>query len=891
MSMDEHTQPMASAPKAAAEALWHQANDLVNQGKLRDAVPLYLQVSDVWPEQPVVWLNLGIVLGGLDRHEEAVQCLRRALDIEPDNPQTQFQLGQMQEHLGQPEQAARSYLTATELDPGFLDAWHGLAGISRLSGEIDLTKQYLRRVFELEPRHPASHFTMGNLLLEENDHDGAAEHFAIAYEVSGDAACGNNLANALERLGRTDDAIELLQGLLQANPNYKLAWNTLGGLYMGRKLFAQASEMLEQALKVDDEFHAARHGLARCLVQMRDPLGAQRQMLRLLQDMPDNVSVMKDYAVVLDTLGEIDQSMNLRERAIELTPDDARLIADHANLLQSHRRYEEAEQFSRRALELDYGELRAHMAIIGAMSQAGDRMREMTTHLSYVLSSGTKDILVLNAVGTLFEQWKEARKAIAVYEHVLEVDPKNAHASIRIFDLKMSICDWTGYDEICQRQIDQIEAGCAEDAEEGEEGGQFDVFNLQALPVSYEFIGKIARHAANRIAADARLNLKAPPLVHAAPNGKRIRLGYALPYTWFHSLPLVLKEVIERHDRDRFEVFGYSMRPTDGKEFSDQFRAAFDHFRDLPGDVPYLAAQMINEDGIDILIDVSGLTSINCMPVASFRPAPVQMHAFGYSITTGADYIDYLVTDRTYIPEEWEAVGPEKLLYLPNTFMPTKRPNRIGKATTRTEAGLPEDAIVFSNFNHPCKFEPKIFAAWMEILTRVPGSVLWFGTWLQGTQENLRHEAAKHGVDGERLIFATIVDHEDHLARLGLADLALDNLQHGGGVTSVDALWVGLPVLSVLGDKPGAHLGATLSNAAGVPEMVAPDLPAYVERAVALANDPDQRRQLRQRLIEGRDNQPLFDNERFCRNLENAIAAAWDNHLAGRPPGRIELPE
>ena len=899
MSMDEQSPPVAPAsappPQADPDALWRQANDLAAQGKLLDAVPLYLEVSDLRPEQPTVWLNLGIVLGGLHRHEEALQCLLRARDLAPDDPHTLFQLGQMQGQVGQLESAAQSFLAVTALDPGYLDAWLSLADLSLQCGETDLAQRYLDEVFLMDPDHPAGNFLWGNMLLGQGDNDGAAECFTIAYKATDDPACGNNLASVLGQLGRIPEAIDLLQDVLKARPDYKLAWNTLGGLLMGRQNYTEAHEALMHALRIDEGFYAARHGLARCLVQMRDLLGAQEQMRRLLQEAPNDVSVMKDLAVVLERIGEIDQAVALRERAIELDPKDARLLADHANLLQSIHRYAEAEEYSRRALAHDPDELRARMAIIHCCVATG-RMPEALEELKLLMTADNQDIPILNTIGTQFERWKEATKAIAVYEHVLGIEPGNAHATIRIFDLKMGICDWTNYDEITQAQIDQIEAGCADGAAED---NHFDVFNLQALPVSYDFIGKVARHAARRIAADARLNLDTPPLVHAAPKSTpqgnrgtgRIRLGYALAYTFFHSLPLVMKEVVERHDRDRFEVFGYSVRPSDGGDFSDNYRAAFDHFRDLPETAPYLAAQIINEDAIDVLIDVTGLTSINCMPISSFRPAPVQMHGYGYSITTGADYIDYLITDRTYIPDEWEAVGPEKLLYLPNTFMPTKRPSRMGKAITRAQAGLPEDAVVFSNFNHPCKFEPKLFAAWMEILTRVPGSVLWFGAWIQGTQDNLRREAAKHGIDPERLIFAEIVEYEDHLARLCLVDLALDNLHHGGGVTSVDALWVGLPVLTILGDKPGARLGATLCNAAGVPDMVVPDVPNYIKRAVALANDPDQRMELRQRLIQGRDSQPLFDNERYCRNLDNAIEAAWNNHLAGHPPKRIDLGE
>lgn len=886
MSMDEQLLP--STPlESDPEPLWRQANDLAAHGDFLGAIPLYLEVTDLWPDQPMVWLNLGTVLGGLDRHGEARQCLQRALELDSDNLHAHYQIGQMLEHLGQPDAAAQSFQTATALDPGFLPAWQGLADIALQCGEIDLAQEYLDQVFLIDPGHPAGNFLMGNLLHGRGDDVAAAEHFAVAYRATNDPACGNNLAGALERLERVPEAIDLLQDLLQLRPDYKLAWNTLGGLLMRGKRYAEARDALARALDIDDEFHAARHGLARCLVQMRDLLGAEAQMRRLLRDAPNDVSVMKDFAVVLERLGEFDQALALRDRAMELTPDDARLMADHANLLQTLHRLDEAEALALRALALDSNELRAHMALI-ASYVVSERIPEALAHLSVVMASGTRDTLILNTVGSQFEQWKDAGKAIAIYEHVLEIDPRDANAAIRIFDLKMGMCDWTDYDEICRAQLDQIEADCADDAEED---SHFDVFNLQALPVSYDFIGKVARHAAKRIAADARLNLSAPPLVHAAPRGKRIRLGYALGYTWFHSLPLVMKEVVERHDRDKFEVFGYSVRPSDGGEFNAVYRGAFDHFRDIPGTAPYLAAQMINDDAIDVLIDVTGLTSINCMPVSSFRPAPVQMHGYGYSITTGADYIDYLITDRTYIPEEWEAVGPEKLLYLPNTFLPTKRPDSMGDPVSRADVDLPDDAMVFCNFNHPCKFEPKMFAAWMEILTRVPDSVLWFGAWMLDTQTNLRREAAKQGIDGNRLIFSGIVPHEQHLARLQLADLGLDNLHHGGGITTVDALWVGLPVLSILGDKPGARLGATLCNAAGVPEMVVPDLPAYIDRAVALANDPGQRRDLCQRLLNGRDTQPLFDNARYCRNLDNAVEAAWNNHLAGRPPRRIEIGE
>ncbi|MDP6691212.1 MAG: tetratricopeptide repeat protein [Alphaproteobacteria bacterium] len=262
MSMDQQSpQP---------ETLWTEANALVGQGNLLDAIPLYLQLSDLWPDRAAVWLNLGIVLGALHRHGEAAQCLQRALEMEPDSPMAHYQLGQMQEHLGALDEAARSYLMAAELDPGYLDAWNSLADIALQCEEFDLARQYLEPVLAIEPEDAPGNFLMGNLLQQQGDDEGAAQHFAVAYKFANDPACGNNLASALAQLGRTEEAVDLLHRLLQMHPDFKLAWNTLGGLLMQEKNFSAARDALERAIAIDEDFHPARHGLARCLVQIRD---------------------------------------------------------------------------------------------------------------------------------------------------------------------------------------------------------------------------------------------------------------------------------------------------------------------------------------------------------------------------------------------------------------------------------------------------------------------------------------------------------------------------------------------------------------------------------------------------------------------------------------------
>jgi tetratricopeptide (TPR) repeat protein len=217
MSMDEQAN---SALSTDPENLWRRANDLAGQGRLLDAVPLYLELSLLWPERAAVWSNLSIILSALERPEEARDYQLRALELQPDDPAGQYKLGQIHEQLGALDQAVQSYLAVVESDPGYMDAWNSLADLSLQNGELDLAKTYLRPVLELDPNDPAANFLAGNLMRRKGDDEAAARHLAIAYTATGDPACGNNLAVILSSVDRVDEAIEILQGLVQSHPGY-----------------------------------------------------------------------------------------------------------------------------------------------------------------------------------------------------------------------------------------------------------------------------------------------------------------------------------------------------------------------------------------------------------------------------------------------------------------------------------------------------------------------------------------------------------------------------------------------------------------------------------------------------------------------------------------------
>ena len=277
------------------------------------------------------------------------------------------------------------------------------------------------------------------------------------------------------------------------------------------------------------------------------------------------------------------------------------------------------------------------------------------------------------------------------------------------------------------------------------------------------------------------------------------------------------------------------------------------------------------------------------MPVQALKPAPLNMHFMGYDIVLGADFVDYFFSDPISIQDHQKDMGPERIVWFPDTIMPTVRSEISADKSSREQEGLPENSFVFANFNQPFKIEPTVFDIWMNILKAVPDSVFWLGYWNETANANLRKHAASAGVDPNRLVFGNITQHPQHLARLSHADLALDTFFHGGGVTTVDCLWAGLPVVCALGDTPTARLGASIVTAHGLSDLVTENHQEYRSLAIELATDPARMAEIRQRCENNRETSVLFDNDLYVSQLESGYEQAWKRHRDGQGPEHIYL--
>ena len=363
-------------------------------------------------------------------------------------------------------------------------------------------------------------------------------------------------------------------------------------------------------------------------------------------------------------------------------------------------------------------------------------------------------------------------------------------------------------------------------------------------------------------------------------SGKKLKLGYCSADFHAHATSRLMAGVWESHDRARFELIAFDFGPDDQSPLRARVKNSFDRFHAVAGQNPDAVAQKIADEGVDILVDLMGLTANAPTEIFARRPAPVQVNYLGYPGTMGAEFMDYILGDAMVTPLSQQQYYAEKILHLPDCYQPNDSKRPRPSLPTRAEAGLPPQGFVFCSFNNNWKINPPLFDIWMRLLKSVPGSVLWLIEDNEEAVANLRRAAASRGVAEKRLVFAPRMASESHLARHRLANLFLDTLPYNAHTTASDALWTGVPLVTCCGEGFAGRVAASLLTAIGLAELITENLTDYENLALALARDPARLASLKQKLEQNRLTAPLFDTARFTSNLEAAYEKMRDAFLA-----------
>lgn len=681
-------------------------------------------------------------------------------------------------------------------------------------------------------------------------------------------------AVALHRAGSLAQAERLYLAILELLPGHFDAQHFLGILRHQQGRHAEAFTLVQQALRARPDDRSALRNFATILEALKRLDLALAVYDKLLAIDPHDPKALFDRATTLHRLDRNDEALADYERSIAIEPQRAEAHYNRGNILRERNRHEAIASYDKAlAIRPDY--LQALVNRGATLLELG-RSREALQSLNRALAVEPLNANALINRGTMLEDAKLFEEAFADFQRALLGDPENGLTLSTVAHIAAKMCDWSHDNEFGPRLVAQVKAGGA-------------VHPFFLLHHSSE--AALHLQCAKNFLADTLPRMPQPLRTDERYCHARIRLAYLSADFHDHATAYLMAELFEIHDRSRFEVIGVSFGPDDHTTTRARLLKSFDRFLDVRHKGDAEIAAMLKELEVDIAIDLKGYTRDFRIGILARRPAPIQISYLGYPGTTGADFIDYIIADPIVLPLADQQYYTERIVQLPDTYQVNDSTRRIGdQAISRHDAGLPESGFVFCCFNSNYKIKPPVFESWMRLLRKVDGSVLWLLGESPSAERNLRREAAERGVDPARLVFAGRVPLDQHLARHRLADLFLDTLPCNAHTTASDALWAGLPLVTVEGETFAGRVAASLLKAVGLPELVTRSLGEYEALALRLAQDSDLLRSFRARLERNRKTCSLFDTDRFRRHIEAAYTIMWEIWQSGEGPRSFSVP-
>lgn len=577
---------------------------------------------------------------------------------------------------------------------------------------------------------------------------------------------------------------------------------------------------------------------------------------------PQDSLFWTNYANSLNKLGRWDSAIDAARHATQADP--CSLIANQmlAQLHRDRRQHEQALDVLRSLPASVKRDARHHLLIGACLSDMGQHKEAVQEFLSsLMLKHDSRE--AYSQMGFCLGRLRQHREAAECFRTLNVLEPTLLSAAMYAPHYSAWACDWDGVDADRNSLADTIDR-----LHEGADQEAISPFCLLSITDDAQLQKAVAvwdmrRYAHVKPMARSDFPKRDPQA--------RIRVGMVSSDFHHHATSMLLAEVLEKLDRENFEIFLYSHGIDDGSDLRKRVVAAADHFIECGPMKPHEQAEAIRADRIDVLFELKGFTLDSRLATFAFRAAPIQVAWLGYPGTCGAPFIDYIIGDPIVTPLSAQENYTENIAQMPVTYQPNDTTRHRDVTRTRAECGLPEDAFVFGCFNQSYKYTREVFDSWCRILNRVPNSVLWLLVPDEPVRAQLRKEARQRGISPERLYFANFEKTHRHRQRLALADIALDTFPCGGHTTTSDTLWAGVPVLSLMGQTFASRVAGSLLNAVNLPELVCDNATEYEDKAVALALDRTRLSQVREGLLAARDTAPLFDSTRFATDLGNLL--------------------
>lgn len=647
-----------------------------------------------------------------------------------------------------------------------------------------------------------------------------------------------NLAFALTRLGKIDQAVKVYQTIVDT------------------------SQDLQDIFTASDK--------AGLLLAMSDQYTQAISHFQKAQEIKPLVPEIYNYlGICHNSLGNLQEAVLNFEKAIQLKPNYEEAYFNLGLLYKEEKSLEAAKDQFHKVVEINPNSFEGYhqLGLINGIEKRAVESRRYYNKALEINSNHTETLCLLAHLET---DAGNCLEAVALYERALLLKSTNCDITHSLYTNLRTACLWDRAKEI----EDSIHLT--------HETAFNNIMRVMDVKINHEVAQYRSKALQQGAAFDSKYRIEAK---------EKLTLGYLSCDLHNHATAHLMLSLFSLHDKSKFNINIYSYGHDDRSHYRKRIEKDCTQFVDISTLDDKAAAQKIFDDEVDILIDLKGHTKDTRLEICAYRPAPIQMTYLGFPGTSGADFFDYVITDKIVSPPEEAPYYSEKFLYMPSCYQVNDFNQPISqKFITRDDFKLPRNCFVFTSFNSSLKIDPDLFSCWMNLLKRLPNSVLWLYIEKPFIQKNLKEEALKRGVDPERLIFALGIPKDEHLARLQLADLFLDTHHCNGHTTTSDALWAGLPGVCIKGSHFASRVSASLLNAIDLPELLTYSLEEYESLAYHLATHPEELKALKAKLAQNKRTQPLFNTPLFTLQLEQGLQVAWQQAIEGHPPSIIELP-
>lgn len=752
------------------------------------------------------------------------------------------------------------------------------------AGNISEIKKIYKKLIEKNPKEHRLIYQLGLAEYQEGNYQIAIAYFQQAIEISSlSPTYYKELGNCFKHLKMYDLAVSNYQKALRIDPQNPDVYYDFGNLYLIKGDIESAIENFRKVILYDPGYLNAYINLGIALEKKGRSSDAVSIFSKALSLSPENELVYHNLGNSFCSLGKIEAAIDAYEKAIALKPQFAEA---HFNLGMAYWEmmlFQKAIQSFENAINANQRWDQPYL-LLGNIYQEKGKYDTAIRWFERALKLNPNSALAHNLKGQCLSEMKNQKEALFFFKQALNIDSELQSAYIDLIKVMLNSCTWSDFERYSAK-LDQLSAKAISNG--------ISICETPFLNLIRHSDKKLNFQIAKFYTQSIQQKIKKYNIIFNFKNRylseEKIHLGYLSNNFRNHPTANLLMDIFKLHNREMFKVSCYSYGPDDQSYQREHIKTTCDEFIDLHNLNNASAAKRIFEDKVDILIDLAAYLKDSRIEIAAFRPAPIQIKWLGMAGTTGADFFDYLITDQIVTPEDNTDFYSEKFIYLPECYQVNSNLAFKLQKTSKEQWGLPPNCFVFCCFCSAYKIDPHIFQCWLSVLKKVPNSLLWLMVESDLAEENLRIFAEANGVTPERIVFANRLPRKDHLQRLSCADLALDTVMVSGAATTSDALWAGVPVLTVKGKHFASRMSASILYAVGLSELVFNNIKDYHEMAIQYACSTTLLDKLKRKLAHQQKASSLFDTNNGIKLLENAYEKAWSLYKSGKQPQLLKV--